>query len=563
MMKDLVFDHPVLVEKKMYRARSFMSVAFLGWLFALSSFVPEIRGDLVQYWPFDDGATNAASDTAQNAIAGGNVGELIDFDLNSAPNDTPGDWVTADLPPQLAHSTGALDFDPLTNGYVDGGNLAIVSDGLGGEATVSLWYKARTLSLGGGAGREEDGDRLLSFGGEVSCCNEEFDGAGVVRINEFGAVQVWPGGTGWRSVTLDEIEEGEWYHIALVWQGDQVTGYIDGVEGLTATSRFDFDTDLESTRTFGIGARYNTGGNSYGRAPDGTVDDVAVWDEALTEEQLKSLFDGSETPLTLSGLVGGQVRLQPGDADRDFDFDQLDLVQVQIAAKYLTGQPATWGEGDWDGGPGGSQDSPPQGNGLFDQLDIISALSAGKYLTGTYAAVNDGGQRNDGQTSIVYNPTTGELAVDAPAGTELTSINIDSSAGIFTGVAAQNLGGSFDNDGNDNIFKATFGSSFGSISFGNVAQSGLSKEFMLDDLTVVGSLAGGGDLGTVDLIYVPEPSSWLLLFVALVSLCFVTPRRCVGPGRHTHARRYRKFVAPQRDLLDLIADKRKTISSAV
>ena len=35
---------------------------------------------------------------------------------------------------------------------------------------------------------------------------------------------------------------------------------------------------------------------------------------------------------------------------------------------------------------------------------------------------------------------------------------------------AQNLGGSFDNDADNNIFKATFGSSFASLSFGNVAQ---------------------------------------------------------------------------------------------
>ena len=511
----------------MYRARSFMSVAVSGWLVTLSCFAPEIRGDLVQYWPFDDGATNAASDLAQNAVAGGNVGELIDFELDNAANDTPGDWVTTDLPPQLGHSTGALDFDPLTNGYVDGGNLAIVSDDFGGEATVSLWYKPRTLSLGGGAGREEDGDRLFGFGGETSCCDEQIDGAGVVRINEFGAVQVWPGGTGWRDVTLDEIEEDQWYHIALVWQDDQVTGYINGEEGLAATSRFDYDTDLEPTRTFGIGVRYSTGGNFFGRAPDGTVDDVAVWDEALTEEQLKSLFNGSETPLTLAGLGGGGARVQPGDADLDFDFDQLDLVQVQIAAKYLSGQPATWGEGDWDGGPGGSQDSPPQGNGFFDQLDIISALSAGKYLTGPYAAVNDGGQRDYVQASILYDPTTGELAVDAPADTELTSVNIDSVASIFTGDAAQNLGGSFDNDRNDNIFKATFGSSFGSLSFGDVARSGLSKEFLIDDLNVVGSLAGGGDLGTDDLIYVPEPGSWLLFFIALTCWYFAAPRRCV------------------------------------
>jgi hypothetical protein len=117
--------------------------------------------------------------------------------------------------------------------------------------------------------------------------------------------------------------------------------------------------------------------------------------------------------------------------------------------------------------------------------------------------------------------------VDAPAGKELTSINIDSTAGIFTGAAAQNLGGSFDNDADASIFKATFGSSFGSLSFGSVAQAGLSQAFVLNDLTVVGSLAGGGDLGNVDLIYVPEPATaWLAILAALVAIvCHWQQRR--------------------------------------
>ena len=101
---------------------------------------------------------------------------------------------------------------------------------------------------------------------------------------------------------------------------------------------------------------------------------------------------------------------------------------------------------------------------------------------------------------------------------ELTSINIDSAAGVFTGDAAQNLGGSFDNDADNNIFKATFGSSFGSLSFGNVAQTGLAEDVVMNDLTVVGSLAGGGDLGNVDLIYVPEPTTMVLLVCGLVGL---------------------------------------------
>jgi hypothetical protein len=219
--------------------------------------------------------------------------------------------------------------------------------------------------------------------------------------------------------------------------------------------------------------------------------------------------------------------LLAGDADQDLDFDQLDLVQVQIAAKYLSGLAATWGEGDWDGAPGGSPGNPPAGDGLFNQFDIIAAQQAGTYLTGPYAAVQGNGTIGDGQTSVIYNAGTGEVAVDAPAGVELTSINIDSAARIFTGQAAANLGGSFDNDADANIFKATFGGSFGSLTFGNVAQAGLSQEFVLGDLSIVGSLAGGGDLGNVDLVYVPEPTSALLLAIGLViGLSHVRRKTC-------------------------------------
>ena len=98
----------------------------------------------------------------------------------------------------------------------------------------------------------------------------------------------------------------------------------------------------------------------------------------------------SDTPITDS------QPLFPGDADRDNDFDQLDLVQVQIAGKYLTGQAATWGEGDWDAAPGGTPGNPPTGNGLFDQFDIIAAVGNGIYLTGPYAAIQRQGQLRDG-----------------------------------------------------------------------------------------------------------------------------------------------------------------------
>ena len=58
---------------------------------------------------------------------------------------------------------------------------------------------------------------------------------------------------------------------------------------------------------------------------------------------------------------------EPGDANRDGQFDQEDIVQVLQAAKYLTGESATFAEGDWNV------------DGVFDQLDIVAALQADNY----------------------------------------------------------------------------------------------------------------------------------------------------------------------------------------
>jgi hypothetical protein len=97
--------------------------------------------------------------------------------------------------------------------------------------------------------------------------------------------------------------------------------------------------------------------------------------------------------------------LQAGDADQDLDFDQFDLVRVQQAAKYLTAEPATWGEGDWDGAPGGYPGSPPGGDGAFNQLDIIAAQQTASYLTGAYA-----GLHVEGHVAIVPEPSALLLA---------------------------------------------------------------------------------------------------------------------------------------------------------
>lgn len=156
---------------------------------------------------------------------------------------------------------------------------------------------------------------------------------------------------------------------------------------------------------------------------------------------------------------------------------------------------------------------------------MVVGVSASTASAQGLAAISGGGTAGDGQTSIVYNPATGAFGVSAPEGVGLTSINIESAGAIFTGGPAENLSGDFDIFKQDTIFKATFGSDFGTLSFGQVATTGLTEAFLLDDLTVDGSLATGGGLGNVDLIYVPEPSSCVLLGLGLMSLIGLAWRR--------------------------------------
>jgi hypothetical protein len=453
--------------------------------------------ELVGYWSAD--ATGGVGDTLPNNQGDGSLdGELFEVVYTSGGQ---------------GHTGAARDFALEFPGE-DTDFVAIPpTERTFEEITITAWVKGEQTGAWSGIVVSRDGSQPIGIDYHAS------DG----QLN-----YIWNNNSPatYNFVSGLDIPVDEWTFVALTVVPEEATLYVGAGGTLdSATNAIPHDPQDNFTEwRLGEDDCCDPARNFLG-----LIDDVSIWDEALSEEQLNSLLQGTETPLSLAGLAPRPDLkvLFAGDADQDLDFDQLDLVRVQIAGKYLTGQAATWGEGDWDGAPGGTPGNPPPGDSRFNQLDIIAALNANSYLKGPYAALAPGGRAADGQTSIVYNAVSGEVAVDAPAGINLTSVNIDSAAGIFTGQPAQNLGGSFDNDSDGNIFKATFGSSFGSLSFGNVAQAGLSEQFVLSDLTAVGSLAGGGALGNVDLVYIPEPSAWILLAVgvAMLTTCWAKAGR--------------------------------------
>lgn len=235
------------------------------------------------------------------------------------------------------------------------------------QGTLVFWInpelagaKERVMGAGG------DFETFIRSNGEIK--NELFD-AGSSTV-----------GTGPGAIFADE-----WSQVAMTYEYDDaafandVEIYVNGGE-LYVEGGADLP-NIPAATTFVLGHRetdQGVPGEHYG----GLLDDIQLYDEVLDADQILSLYE--QPGSVIGGIVGEQ--LQAGDADMDCDFDQIDLVKVQVAAKYLTGEAATWGEGDWDGAPGGSvaDKMPPLGNGQFDQLDIIAALGAGQYLQGTY-----------------------------------------------------------------------------------------------------------------------------------------------------------------------------------
>ena len=461
---------------------------------------------------------------------------VADFDIWTARREsTDAPWEDAE-PLEIVDSHRVENTPHLSH---DGMTLTFASDGLpGGYGGLDLWQTTREsrhapwqepVNMGptintqgneGGATFSADGLEMIFTSGCTMPINSYCRPTRMRRSSRESLNDEWstpelmtPSGRG------DQLRSVLHPSLSIDGLSLYYSATVNGASDVFVAQRPTLDSLFDAGENLGetINTR-NT--DTFARlAPDGSL--YYTRDYNRGQHGLRIWRAEAETPQHL-------IVLNAGDADQDLDFDQLDLVQVQVAAKYLTGQVATWGEGDWNGAPGGQPDSPPTGNGLFDQVDVVAALAAGTYLTGPYAAIQPGGETGDQQTSLVYDSGTGELGVDAPSGQELTSINVTSAAGMFIGDQPAVLDGAFDNFAADNVFKATFGGSFGSISFGNVLPAGLSEADLAADLSAVGSLAGGGDLGEVDLVYIPEPTASFLLLGGLLGLCL--SRRFRGSG---------------------------------
>jgi hypothetical protein len=182
--------------------------------------------------------------------------------------------------------------------------------------------------------------------------------------------------------------------------------------------------------------------------------------------------------------------------------------------------------------------------GLSNNEFLADICVAGAWLGGGYATLDyaypdagtvpilpcDGSaEPTEAEITIQYDVSDGELAISvadlldlpAPLGALeaeeallMTTLDLRSTSGIFSGVPAQNLDGPFDSQSAFRILKQDR-EGFASVNFGPVLAPGLTRDFVTQDVTVDVTFLGGSELAEIKVETVPEPNGCLLLWAAL------------------------------------------------
>ncbi len=229
--------------------------------------VEEGMPDPVGYWPFDDSAEDAS-------------GENIDLTL--VGDATYGDSVVAGL-------GSALAVDGTGDGAIGGEFIKVGGDDL----TVVAWARADGVA----------GD----WNSIVKSWGESFPGQFHLGLGS-GAEDTLQNTTSAGTATAAEaFPTGEWVHTAFVLDGtrSQHRLYLNGV--VVANEDYTGPVPDGTATGLGVGIKPNDNGSAvsadFAGPWQGAIDEVAIFDEALTTEQINQIRDCALDGVPLSDIM--------------------------------------------------------------------------------------------------------------------------------------------------------------------------------------------------------------------------------------------------------------------
>jgi len=284
----------------------------------------------------DGNSRTSASVTA--TVAAGTASEYVQAVLEDSPQlyyplgSTLEDWaganpaqagsgVTADVQGIPNSSTGSSDLRGTSAGRITSSQRTPAGD----EFSTELWFRTTTGS----------GGKLIGYGDAASGSSGSYDRHVYMRNDGRLVFGVYPGEV--RTVeSTDSYDDGDWHHVVATLSGEGQRLYVDGELVGSTTSTTSAQAYL---------GYWRIGGDNLSGWPnrpssdwfDGAIDEVAVYDRALTPAQISAHY-----------AVGAELEAPTAVFDHTTDGAQ---VSVDGSGSSAAGG-ATLVEHRWDFGDG-------------------------------------------------------------------------------------------------------------------------------------------------------------------------------------------------------------------
>ena len=217
---------------------------------------------LIGHWKLNE---SSLGESVVNEIGSGD-GTHVNFE--------PGTGISSDAPTTDTPNPYSLQFDG-ENDFVTitGDDLDLSS----GNYTQSVWVKPPD--------NDDPGFRAVIGHQDSEGVSGRYPGIWVYQSN---AIHTGFGnGESWNSVTTTKaLTPGEWNHVAVTFNGDELIVYVNGEEKLTTTNFAGLTPQAGNEVNIGYVDNYF----------EGNIDDVRIYNRALSASEVGVLIDGADLP---------------------------------------------------------------------------------------------------------------------------------------------------------------------------------------------------------------------------------------------------------------------------
>lgn len=204
----------------------------------------------------DTGVFDPTADYKVMTQVGGNLEALYDFDGTK--------YITFGYAPQVIEERSVY-FDGVSD-YIDMEDALNLNST---EFTISSWIKRDTGTINASILSKRD----VGY-------TEGYD----MKINGSGNLEMsWNGGS--ESLTSSvSIPEDKWHHLAVIYEAGTATLYIDGIADTSAAKA----NPVATSQSFFVAAAGKNAPTAYFK---GNIDEVRIWNIALTKNQLRYIMN--------------------------------------------------------------------------------------------------------------------------------------------------------------------------------------------------------------------------------------------------------------------------------